>query len=352
MAGVLRPSISAARAIGEGWRRVRTRAPLAVVTIWAIVTVVAIAAVAPAWAWWSGALGDTIEGARLLGSPNIGTLVELFRGAPFGAAAVGAAALAAGAIALLLNPFLAGGLLGALARDSGPRAHDGVSPSRRASRFAADGVRFYGPLLRVALIVWPIAGVATAVVAAAAAIPFAGTERPALSLAAGGFAAAVWMLGAAMLADLARIRIVQTGRSGAAAAVVAALGMGFRQGPRLALVAAVFATAFAIAGAGLVAVRAWLAGDTWPSLLLGVAAQQAHAFARTWLRATMVASELVLAEADAEARALAEAAAAAGASVAAGEERPEVLVVVEGEAGERGLRGDEGRGGDELTPVA
>jgi hypothetical protein len=228
-----------------------------------------------------------------------------------------------------------------------------VSPSRRASRgarFAADGVRFYGPLLRVALIVWPIAGVATAAVAAAAAIPFAGTEWPALSLAAGGLVVAVWMLGATMLADLARIQIVRTGRRRAAAAVGAALRIGLRQGPRLALVAVVFAAAFAIAGGGLIAVRAWLAGDTWLSIVLGVAAQQAHAFARTWLRATMVASELVLAEADAEARALAEAAAVAAASVAPGEERPEMLVVVEGEAGERGLPGDEGRGGGELTP--
>ena len=53
-------------------------------------------------------------------------------------------------------------------------------------------------------------------------------------------------------------------------------------------------------------------------------------------------------EADAEARALAEAAVAA--SVAAVEERPEVLVVVQGEAGEGGLSGDERRGGGDLAP--
>ena len=113
--------------------RVRTRAAFAVVAIWAIVTIVAIAVVAPAWAWWSGALGHTIDGARLLGSPNVATLAELFRDSPFGVRTIVLAAVAGGRrIALLLNPFLAGGLIGALVRE--PRTTLAGAARRRGSR--------------------------------------------------------------------------------------------------------------------------------------------------------------------------------------------------------------------------
>ena len=84
---------------------------------WAIVTIVAVVVVAPAWAWWSGALGHTIDGARLLGSPNLATLVEVLRESPFAARTIAVAAIAGAALALLLNPFLAGGVIGALVRE-------------------------------------------------------------------------------------------------------------------------------------------------------------------------------------------------------------------------------------------
>ena len=146
-----------------------------------------------------------------------------------------------------------------------------------------------------------------------------------------------------MLVDLARIHVARTGVRRARGAVLAALRVAGRQAPRLLVVGLAFGTALALAAAALLAVRGWLSGDTWPSILGGVAVQQAHAFARTWLRAALVASESVLAEADAEARA---AAAAPPASVAALEERPEMLVVVQGETGEGGVAGDERLGGE------
>jgi hypothetical protein len=322
----------------EGWARLRTRAAFAVVAIWLVVTVVALAIIAPAWAWWSGALAHTIDGARLLGSPNVATLAELFRDSPYGLRTILAAALAGATLMLVLNPFLAGGLLGALVGEP-------VAPRRgRVARFAADGVGYYGPLLRVALIVWPIAAAVIAAGAIVAALPFAAGATPVLSLAASGAVVVAGALGATMLVDLARARVVHTGSRRAGAAVVAALGIAGRHLPRLVLVALAFGVAFAAAGAALVAIRAGLAGDTWPSILLGLAAQQAYAFGRTWLRAALMSSELVVVSADAEARAL------AAASVATGEERPEVFVVVQGEPGEGGLVGEEGRGGGDLAP--
>lgn len=361
MAGVLEPDSaaparpSAGRVLREGWTRLRGRATFAVVAIWATVTIVAVVAVAPALAWWSGALGPSIDGARLLGSPNVATLAELLRDSPFGLRTIATAAAAGAGLALLLNAFLAGGLLGALAGE--PR----VPPVGRVAAFAADGVRFYGPLFRVALIVWPVAAALTGAAAVLAAMPFAGSAAPALSLAASGAVIAVSALGATMLVDVARAHLVLTRSRRAGAAVLAAIGIAMRHVPRLVPVAIAFGAAFALAFAALVAVRGWLAGDTWPSIVLGLVAQQAYALSRTWLRASLLSSAVVLAAADIAAREWADAAAAAlaaraveadalAASVAAAEERPEVLVVVQGEAGEGGLAGDERSGGGDLPP--
>ena len=334
MAGVLGARVSGGRAIREGFAWLWRRAAFAVVATWAIVTILAIVAVAPAWAWWSGALGHAIDGARLLGSPNVATLVEVLRESPLGARTIAVAAIAGAALALILNPFLAGGVIGALVREPGPDA------GGRGTRFAADGVWLYGPFLRVALIVWPLAAIAIAGSAFVATILIADTPVPVLALAVGSVVVACGTLAASMFIDLARIHACRTGVRRARVAVLAACRMVGSQAPRLFLLGLVFGTALALAGAALLAVRGWLPGETWPSILAGVAVQQAHAFARTWLRAALVASEVVLADADAEARA-AVAAAAAAASVPALGERPEALVDVQGEAGEGGLAGDE-----------
>jgi hypothetical protein len=324
--------VSGVAAIRAGSARLWTRGVFAVVATWAIVTIVAVAAVAPALAWWSGALGHSIDGARLLGSPNMATLIEMLRESRFAVRTIAAAALGGAALALLLNPFLAGGVIGALVREPG------LDAGGRGTRFAADGVWLYGPLLRVALIVWPIAAIAIAGSAVAAAMLLAGTSVPVLALAGAVLVVACGTLAAAMVVDLARIHVARTGGRRARGAVLAALRVAGAQAPRLFVLWLVFGTALALAWIALLAARGWLPGESWPAILAGVAVQQAHAFARAWLRAALVASEVVLAEADAEARAAV--AAAAAASVAAFEERPEMLVVVQGEVGESGLAGD------------
>ena len=351
MALVLGARVSGVEAIREGFARLWRRGAFAVVAAWAIVAILAVVAVAPAWAWWRTALGHTIDGARLLGSPNVATLVEVLRESPFAARTIAAAAIAAAVLALLLNPFLAGGVIGALVRQ--PLAGEpGLDARGRGTRFAADGVWLYGPLLRVALIVWPAAAIAIACGAAAVAILLVATPVPVLGLAVGTAVIACGMLAATMVVDLARIHVARTGARRARAGVLAALRIVGSQAPRLFLVGLVFGTALALGGAALLAVRGWLSAETWPSLLAGVAVQQAHAFARTWLRGALVASEVVLAEVDAEVRAAVAAAAAEAeaASVAALEEQPEMLVVVQGEAGEGGVSGDERLGGGDLAP--
>src|SRR4051812_36928935 len=53
---VLERRVSGVAAIRAGATRLWERAAFAVVATWATVTIVAIVVVAPAWAWWTGAL--------------------------------------------------------------------------------------------------------------------------------------------------------------------------------------------------------------------------------------------------------------------------------------------------------
>ena len=345
MAGLLGARLSGVGAMRAGWERLWTRAAFAVVATWAIVTIVAVVVVAPAWAWWSAALGHTIDGARLLGSPNMATLFEVFRESPFAARTIAVAAIAGAALALLLNPFLAGGVIGALVREPLVPV-PGVDATSRVACFAADGVWFYGPLLRVALILWPIAAIAIG--ASAVVVSSLLASAPVLALAGAALIVASGALAVSMLVDLARVHVARTEIRRARGAVLGALRVVGSQAPRLFLLWLAFGLAAALAGMALLVMRGWLSGETWPAIVAGVIVQQAHAFARTALRATLVASEVVLVEADAAARAAAVAAVAAAASVAALEERPEMLVVVQGEASEGGLAGDEGRGSGDL----
>jgi hypothetical protein len=290
-------------ALRDAWRRLRERAAFAVVAIWLIVTLGAVAAVAPAWAWWNGALAHTIDGARLLGSPNVATLAELLRDSPFGLRTIAAAALAGAAWMLLLNPLLAGGLLAALDDPARPRRG-------RVARFAADGASLYGPMLRIGLIVWPGAAIVITVAAFLAALPFISTAMPVLSLLASGLVGAAGVLCTTIVVDLARASVVHTGNRRAAAAVAGAFGSSARHVTRLVPIALAYAILFGLAWLVLLAARGWLAGESWPSIVAALVVQQAHALARTWLRAALMSTALVLVEVDVEARRQAAAAAA------------------------------------------
>jgi hypothetical protein len=325
----------------------------------------------PAWAWWARELSKPIDAARLLGTPNLATLVEVTQANPAGWRMLWTTAVAAAVVALLLNPFLAGGVLGAISRDPGD---DGP-----VARFAAEGALHYGPMLRVLL----IAGVLVAVFLSVAS-PAAST----LAQAAGGSDLTVFLSGVAVFAvtvgvasvvvDLARIRIVRGDTRAARLAILWALRFGARQAPALLVLAVIFGSLIVLTAAGLAWARGSLPGTTWPSILAGVAVQQASSLARTWLRASWLAGELALVEAVVEDAPSAPAielppetpthedpgvhrtpgSLAAevtahedpGVLGLAGQERPEVLVVVEREAGESGLAGEERPRGGDLAP--
>jgi len=344
MAGVLKREAGAAEALREGVAMVRRRGLGAVAIAWGLVALVAILAVAPAWAWWARELSRPIDAVHLLGSPDLATLGELFKDNPAAWRMLLASAAAAAIVALLLNPFLAGGVLGSISRDPGD---DGP-----VARFAAEGVLHYGPMLRVLL----FAGVLVAVVLSVASpttatVAHAAGASDLIVLLAGLAVVAITMGVAGVVVDLARIRIVRGDTRKARRAMGWAIAFAVRHVPALLAVVVVFGVLMAIAAVALAWTRGWLAGTTWVSIVAGLVVQQGYALLRTWLRASWLASELSLVESAAEDAPSAPALVLPPEGlVLPAEERPEMLVVVEREAGEGGLGGDERLRGGDLAP--
>jgi len=299
-----------------------------------------------------------------------------------------AAAAAAAVVALALNPFLAGGLLGRLSDGhvAGGRARD-PGEDGPAARFAADGVRYYVPLLLTLLLVGAGAFFVSLVAVPAATSVVAAVRGPDATVFAAMLAALVLVTGVATIVlDVARIHIVRGETGNAARAVALAVGFAVTRPLRLTGLALIAGASTAIAGVLLMTARGWLAGGTWPAILGTLALQQIHALARTGIRATWLASELTLVEtaslaatptapglpqprggsgilrenADPDPRlgefpndfapAPGPGHPRGGGFSPAGEEGAEVLVVVEREAGEGGLGGDERLGGGHLAP--
>ena len=350
MARVLTPGAGPA-AIRAGFALVGRRGLAAVVIAWALVALLAILAAVPAWSWWAGELSKPIDAARLLGSPNLAILTEVTEANPAGWRMLWTTAVAAAFVALLLNPWLAGGVLGSISRDPGD---DGP-----VARFAAEGALHYGPMLRVLLIAGVLVALFLSVASPAVAAVAESAGASDLTVFLSGLAFAALTAGVAgVLTDLARIRIVRGDTRKARLAVGWAIRFAVRHAPALLIVAVVFGALIALTVAALAWTRAALSATTWPSILAGVALQQASALARTWLRASWLAGELALVEALVEDAPAAPAIelppelpiAAAAPSVLPEQERPEVLVVVEREPGERGLAGDERLRGGDLAP--
>jgi hypothetical protein len=325
MAGVL-TAAGTATLQRAGWARAWRRGRGAAIATWAIVAATAFVAIAPAWAWWSRTLSHRVEATQLLGYPSVSLLVELFRDDPSAARMIVAAALAGAVVAFLLNPFLAGGMIGVLAWDG--------DPAERRARFAASGAAHYGPLFRAALLIWPVGALGTALLVLVVGFGVGAAGLPvAFGLGAVGLALIGGATTTAMLVDLARTHVVYGQSRRALVAVVAALRVAVGHAAALLPLAIVFTLLFAAASAALVAARGTLSLDGWGTILAAVGVQQAHTLARVWLRSALLASELVVVE-----------------SAAALEQRPEVFVVVEGEAGEPRQPDDERFAGRDLPP--
>jgi hypothetical protein len=263
-----------------------------VTLVWVILLMVSLLAAAPVWRWLSSVLAHAPEGDRLLSGLDVSLLKELI-GGRWEVGIVRALAAMVLLIAALLNPFMAGGVIGVLAY--GDSRH--IVP-----RFIQSGCRHYGPCFRALLMVYLLFGALAVLLTAALGVVVSRFEESQFhdpSLAAG--IAGVFIIGCVvglgtMVLDFARIALVADtsfrARFRASAAVRGALGTVVRRAWLVAGTGLAFLILFALAVAIYLGVRAALPAMTWPLIALGIAVQQAFAFTRSWLRVGLIAAEM------------------------------------------------------------
>ena len=283
---------SAREAVRVGLAGARTFT-LLVAFVWAVLLVVSLTAVWPAWRWWSAALGPSLEADRLLAGLDLAVIKELShydRTETFGL--VRAMAVGAMALALLLNPLFAAGFIGVLID----------RPSRSTVQaFLARGARHYGPFLRALLLTVAIAGAVAAIVfpissAALEAVARSGSELSTLGAGAAAIVLAT-LIAAFFVAvlDVARVRLAIDESRSALRAVRSALVFVPRHLGRFAGVG----LAYGVLLAALTVVVFGLKGllptpDSWGTIAAGALLAQALGFGRLWLRTSTLASELEL----------------------------------------------------------
>jgi hypothetical protein len=261
--------------------------------VWILFLAAALLAAAPAWRWWNATLSLAPEGDRLLDGLNAALLRELSHADRAPIYAVAFAPMSAFVLVMLvLNPFIAGGLLSVLSAD----AADGSV----VARFIAGGVRRYGLFLRLMPLVGIIGLLLTAVVMSVL-LPighYVGTadlEQPFLFVAAlfpVSLAVVFWFT--ALLLDIARVRAVRTGERRAWRALIGGLRFIGRHAVATLTLGIVFALLTAAAFGVYVAVACSVTPKSWPAILLAIAWQQALSLTRTALRVSMLGAEVAL----------------------------------------------------------
>lgn len=294
MAGILTASpAGAATAIRSGLALARRHWPL-VTLVWALFAIVALLAAWPVWSWLLKALAYSPEGDRLLSGINLALLKELghYDRSPTAAVATSGLGIAA-LVALLLNPFVAGGLIDVMLREPAPQ-------EGRIARFFERGARHYGPMLRVLV----TAGIGMLLVASLTSATIGrlaelagdrGASYAQLVLIAVRLACAVAIFAfGGFVIDLARGMLVRSGSRRAVPAVVAAAGLAFRRFLPVAAILIAFGALFVLLATVTLGLQAILPGTGWPTIATGVVLQQLFAIGRTWLRAGSLGAALTL----------------------------------------------------------
>jgi hypothetical protein len=272
-----------------------------VLLVWVLFLAVALLAAAPAWRWWNATLSLAPEGDRLLDGLNAALLRELSHEDRSPTYAIAFAPLSAFVLAMLvLNPFVAGGLLSVLSPPSEPSEPSQSSGPSDGVTFFAGGVRRYWLFLRLLL----LAGVLGAVLAAL----FLFTLMPILSyvgsknweqlyLFVGALlpvALAVAFGFTSLLLDVARVRAVRTNQRRAWRALGGSLRFVWRNTGATLAVGIAFALLTALAFAVYFAVSSSVTPKSWIAILLVIVWQQTLSLVRTGLRVAMLAAEVEL----------------------------------------------------------
>lgn len=281
------------------------------VWIWSAFLLLAALAALPTWRGYEAALSHTLESERLLDGLNVALLRELATngGGPAPAVVLPTMMLAAALFALLMNPFLSGGLLTVLL----PRAtlvigrpEDEAVAAAAVSAVGVRGLRagffqggarhywrLFGLLFTMIVIGLVVLGaLGAALFGLGAAIEDPGQEQTSII-----FTAVMMVLLAAvagllsMALDFARVAMVRDGRS-MWRAIWTGLRMLFARPLAVVAYGLTFALLFAILAGLYLGISSSLSFRGWGAIWIGVALQQIFALARTSLRVAMVAGEI------------------------------------------------------------
>jgi MFS family permease len=275
-----------------------------VLLVWLVFLALAWVAALPAWRLWDRALSLAPEGDRLLGGLNVALLRELthYDRSPTTAIAFGSA-FTFFLFALILNPFIAGGILGKI-ESSGSTPTSDTPPRVRGltQRFATDGIRLYWRFARIMLIVG-ILGVVVAMILMTGfeAVGGAFDERgwPRVSMWVDNvmlLAVAIVFGVSSLLLDVSRIFMLRRDDGRAAAAIRQALGFMRRNFGAVIAIGVVFVVLLIVAIAIYNLIASGITPLSWGLLIFTIVWQQAFALVRTMLRVGLLAALTTLVE--------------------------------------------------------
>jgi hypothetical protein len=262
-----------------------------VLLVWFVFLALAWVASLPAWRWFDSVLSLAPEGDRLLGGLNIALLRELthYDRSPTMTIALGSASTFF-VIALILNPFMAGGTLGVLAQSASTEVR-GVT-----QRFAGEGMRWYWRFARILLLVAMLGGALTLILttgfeALDAAFDDAGWSRASMWTDNVRLLALLMLFGlSSLILDAARIFMIRRDDGRAAAAVKQALGFLWRNAGAVITLGAAFLMLLIAAIAVYNLLASSITPLTWGLIAFTIVWQQLFALARTSLRIGLLAA--------------------------------------------------------------
>jgi hypothetical protein len=286
-----RPAMTAMQAIRAGLARASRNVRL-VGVVWFAFLILAWIAALPAWRWFDGVLSLAPEGDRLLSGLNIALLRELthYDRSPTMTVAMGGMSTFL-VVALILNPFVAGGTLGVLMPRPGGSGARGVT-----QRFAAEGTRNYWRFARVLLLVGMLAGVLTLILTTgfeAAGSAFDERGWPRASMWTDNLLLLMWLSAfglTSLIVDVARIFLLRRDDGRAIASIKQALGFLWRHTGAVMVASAAFLVLLAAAGALYILIAASITPIAWGLIIFTIAWQQLFALARTTLRIGFLAA--------------------------------------------------------------
>jgi hypothetical protein len=286
--------------IAQSLRNVRL-----VLLVWGVFLTLAWVAALPAWRWFDGVLSLAPEGDRLLSGLNIALLKELthYDRSPVMDIALGSASTFF-IIALILNPFVAAGILGVLDSTPSPRVSGeraGVKGVTR--RFVGEGTRCYWPFARILLLVGILGAGVTMILTSgfeAASVAFDERGWPRVSMWIDNLMLVMWLIVfglSSLIVDVSRILMLRRDDGRAAAAVRLALSFVLRNAVSVVAIGCAFIVLLVAAIAIYNLIASGITPLSWALIVSTILLQQLFALARTTLRVGLLAALATLIDA-------------------------------------------------------